>query len=83
MKNKNNSLTDKPVEAGDFKTVVPEFGRVADVQKHFGIKRATLYNLLADGLIKGIVMRVRGKKSGVRLFDMDSIRRYILSCAQT
>ena len=57
----------------------PEFGRTADVQHMFGIKRGTLYNLLQDGKIKGVLLRVRGQKSGVRLFDLDSIRRFIYS----
>jgi hypothetical protein len=69
----------EPIQPGDFKGIVPEFGRVADVTRHFGIKRGTAYNLLSDGKIRGVLLRVRGQKSGVRLFDMTSVRNFIQS----
>jgi len=69
--------TTQPVEPGDFRNHEPEFGRQRDVQFKYGIKRGTLYNLLNDGKIKGVLLRVRGQKSGVRLFDMASIRSYV------
>lgn len=68
------SKTSAPVEPGNFTGVMPEFGRAADLQKFFGLRRGTAYNLLADGKIRGVLLRVRGKKSGVRLFDMASVR---------
>lgn len=71
--------TTAPVQAGDFAGSSPEFGRWQDVQRQFGIKRGTLYNLLADGKVKGCVLRVRGQKSGVRLFDMASVRELVRS----
>jgi hypothetical protein len=72
------STTD-PVEPGKFSNEHPEFGRQRDVEKIFGIKRGTLYNLLRDGKVRGVLLRVRGQKSGVRLFEMASIRAYITS----
>jgi hypothetical protein len=69
-----------PVRAGDFTGVQPEFGRWQDLQRQFGIKRGTAYNLLADGKIKGVLLRVRGAKAGVRLFDLASVRDYIRQC---
>jgi hypothetical protein len=71
--------TAEPVQPGDFTGVTPEFGRCHDVQRYYGIKRGTAYNLLLDGKIKGVLLRIRGKKSGVRLFDMASIRDFIRS----
>jgi hypothetical protein len=68
-----------PVQPGDFQNTRPEFGRVADLTRLFGIRRGTAYNLLADQKIKGVLLRSRGQKSGVRLFDLDSVRRYIAS----
>jgi len=76
---KQKLLVTEPVQPGNFNGIAPEFGRVADVTRMFGIKRGTLYNLLADSKIRGVLLRVRGQKSGVRLFDMASIRDYILS----
>ena len=75
--------TTAPVESGNFTGATPEFGRCADVTRIFGIRRGTGYNLLRDGKIKGVLLRIRGKKSGVRLFDMDSVRQFIRSEMQT
>jgi hypothetical protein len=79
MKNliQTNGTTTEPVRSGDCTGTTPEFGRCADVQRIFGLRRGTLYNLLLDGKIKGVLLRVRGKKSGVRLFEMDSVRQFI------
>jgi hypothetical protein len=73
-------LTTEPVKAGDFGAVLPEFGRTPDATRTFGLKRGTLYNLLADRKIKGVVLRSRGQTSGCRLWDMGSIRDYIRHC---
>ena len=56
-----------------------EFGRTADLQRVFGLKRGTIYNLLAAGKIRGCLLQVEGKKSGVRLFDIQSVRDFIHS----
>lgn len=69
--------TIEPVKPSDVSGIAPEFGRCADVQRLYGLRRGTLYNLLKDGKIKGVLLRVRGKKSGVRLFDLDSVRQFI------
>lgn len=69
----------EPVQGGDFDSRTQEFGRCQDLQRLFGLKRGSAYNLLNDGKIKGVLLRVRGQKSGVRLWDMASIRAYIRS----
>ena len=71
--------TTGPVQPGNFTGSVPEFGRTDDVAVHFGIKRGSLYGLLALGKVRASLLRVRGQKSGVRLWDMASIRQYINS----
>lgn len=77
MSGDNRLKTTSTVKSGDFNNITPEFGRAGDVQKIFSLKRGTLYNLLADGKIRGVLLRVRGNKSGVRLFDMESVRDFI------
>lgn len=69
--------TTAPVQAGESNATTPEFGRWQDLQRVYSIKRGTAYNLLKDGKIKGVLLRVRGKKSGVRLFEMESVRALI------
>jgi len=56
---------------------LPEFGRWRDVERLFGIKRGTLYNLMADGQVKSVVLRRKGYVHGCRLFNLESIRQYI------
>ena len=61
---------------------IPEFGRWQDVQRLFGIKRGTLYNLLAEGKVKSISMRRKGNKHGIRLFYLPGISEYLHSMLQ-
>ena len=71
--------TSIPPQAGDFSSVAPEFGRTPDVEKVFGIKKGTLYNLFEKQKIRGYNLRHTGHVKGVRLWDMASIRDYIYS----
>lgn len=73
-------MTTAPVGGGDTNGAAPEFGRWRDVERLYGIKRGTLYTLLMDSKVKGCLLRVRGQKSGVRLFDLASVRQYIRQC---
>ncbi len=72
-----NTFTSAPVRGGDFTDTNSEFGRVADVTRLFGLRRGTLYALLRTGKVRGVLLRVQGRKSGVRLFDMASVREFI------
>lgn len=74
---KRRKTTIEPVQPGNFTGAMPEFGRLADVQRLFGLKRGTVYNLLLDGKIKGVLLRVRGQKSGIRLIQMSSVAGFI------
>lgn len=76
---KSNFLTGVPIKASDCASDNKEFGRWQDVDQIYSIKRGTAYNLLRDGKIKGVLLRVRGQKSGVRLFDLASVRDFIRS----
>ena len=77
--NEGPDFTTRPVAAGDFSGAIPEFGRTPDVERYFGIKKGTLYNLLEQGKIRGSNLRQAGQFKGVRLWDMASIRDYIYS----
>lgn len=63
--------------AGTAATVLPEFGRWQDVQRQFGIKRGTLYRLIADGKIRSITLREPGRKFGCRLIHLQSVREHL------
>jgi hypothetical protein len=76
--NNNAVLTTNPIQI-DNAINLREWGRTKDVELTFGIKRGTLYNLHADKQIQGKELRARGKLKGVRIWNMDSIRRFIES----
>jgi hypothetical protein len=46
----------------------------------FGIRRTMAYWLAKEGLIESVAVTHNGKKRGVRLFNVPSIRQYIDSC---
>jgi hypothetical protein len=72
-------MTTDPVQPGECTGVQPEFGRCADVQRIYGLRRGSLYNLHRRGKIKGVLLRVEGQKSGVRLWHLRSIHDLINS----
>lgn len=79
MTARETTKTTAPVEAADLSNAQPEFGRLRDVNRLFGLPRGTVYNLLARGRIRGVNLRVTGRKSGCRLIDLASVREYISS----
>ena len=62
---------------------LPEWGRVADVQRLLGIKRGTLYTLIASGHIKSVSMRRKGNVRGCRLILLSSVAAYLQSLLET
>ena len=74
--------TIEPVAAGNINHTAPEFVRVKDVQKIFGLKRGITYRLIGDGRIKSVCLREPGNIQGVRLIHLASVRDYINSQMQ-
>jgi hypothetical protein len=70
-------LTAAPIKPGASGSILPEFGRVPDVERVFGIKRGTLYPLLSSGEIKSAVIRKQGAKTGIRLVHLASVREFL------
>ena len=63
--------------------VLPEFGRWRDVERLFGIKRGTLYNLMAEGKVKSIILRRKGHVHGCRLIHLASVSNYLNSLMES
>jgi hypothetical protein len=72
----------EPVAVGETQQVLPEFGRVKDVQKLFGIKRGILYRWIGTGKVRSVCLREPGNKQGVRLIHLQSVSDYINSRIQ-
>jgi len=52
----------------------PEFLRIPDVERLYGLKRSKLYELLGTGEVKSVQLRKKGARTGVRLVSTQSIR---------
>jgi hypothetical protein len=69
----------KTATAATASIMEPEFVDLDGLRRGFGIKRSLAYQLLADGLIKGVSLRRRNRVRGKRLFQVDSVRAYLNS----
>ena len=68
--------TTAPVQPGAIGSHI-EFCRPADVRQLFGIGRSYCYQLIQSGAIRSTCLRQRGKRTGVRLIDVASVRDYL------
>ena len=64
-------------KAEELECQLPQYGRVEDVQRHFGLSPGTIYNLLRRGRIRGCSLPVTGKRSRIRLIDIASERALV------
>jgi hypothetical protein len=56
-----------------------EFSDSPGVHRLFSLKRGHLYSLEQEGKIKGVSLRRRGASRGKKLWDVQSIRKYLAS----
>ena len=66
-----------PLEPANLAISSPEFLTTTDVQKYFGIRKGSLYNLAKLGKVSGKALRITGQFKGVRIWSVDSIRSFI------
>ena len=79
------STTTEPINVAspNNATQLPEFGRWRDVERNFGIKRGTLYNLMAEGKVKSVFLRHKGNVHGCRLIHLASVSQYLNGLMET
>lgn len=53
------------------------WGRDCDVEEIFSIKRNALRELHRRSLVQGALVKLSGEKSGIRLWDLNSIEKYL------
>ena len=71
--------TAAPIQPGESGSLQPEFIRVPDVERIFGVKRGHCYALIGSGSVKSVCLRKAGAKTGVRLVSFASMRDYLHS----
>lgn len=83
-------LDTRPPEAADnlpaltqlSRNTKPEWLRVPEAVRIFGLSRSALYVLIAAGTIKSTALKKRGVLRGIRLISFDSLAAFIeSSCA--
>ena len=62
--------------------IEPEFVDCKGLEAGWGIKRSLAYQLLADGAIRSVSLRRRGRVRGKRLFDVASVRDFLRTQTQ-
>ncbi len=55
----------------------PEWGRLEDVQRLFGIRRSTCYELIRRGDIRSAAVRKKNARTGLRVIDLASVREFL------
>lgn len=55
----------------------PEFVRISNAVRMFGIGRTLLLAYIKSGDIKSVFLRKRGAKAGLRLVSVDSARAFL------
>ncbi|MCB1098503.1 MAG: helix-turn-helix domain-containing protein [Verrucomicrobiae bacterium] len=57
--------------------VRPEWLRIPEAIKRFGMSRTKLYELISEGDIRSVSLRKRGQIRGTRLISYDSMCDYL------
>lgn len=70
-------LTAAPIEPGASGSVLPEYGRIPDVERLFGVKRGLCFRHIANGNFRSVCLRKPGAKTGVRLIHLQSVRDWL------
>jgi hypothetical protein len=61
----------------DLTSAKPEWLRIPEAVRIFGIGRSTLYVLISEGKVKSRSLRRRGAIKGIRLISYDSLAAFI------
>jgi hypothetical protein len=78
VSNHTETLANEPAQA-HFR---PEWIRIDEAVRRFGISRSRFYQLIGDRKIKSFCLRERNKIKGIRLLSFDSICSFLESEAQ-
>ena len=68
--------TSAPIATGSCESINPEFVRLPELQRLFGIRRSYAYSLIREGKVRSFCLRKRGARTGVRLVSVDSVRAF-------
>jgi len=78
--NSNSAVTPTAVTPSN-PNLKPEWLRIPEAIRVFGLCRSTLYVLITAGKIRSTCLRKRGSERGVRLINYDSLAAYVEQAA--
>ena len=55
----------------------PEWLRIPDATRIFGVSRSQLYELISERKIRSFALRKRGRLKGIRLISYDSLSQFL------
>ncbi|BDS05227.1 hypothetical protein NT6N_02670 [Oceaniferula spumae] len=58
-------------------TLKPEFLRISDAVRIFGISRSRLFELLSEKKIPSVSLKRRGAKRGIRLISYGGLKKFL------
>jgi hypothetical protein len=73
-------FTTAPLRAST--NISPEFIEPSMMKAMFGIGRTSTYQLINEGAIRSALIRRRGRVSGKRLIEVESVRSYLRRCVE-
>jgi Helix-turn-helix domain len=73
----NMPFPKQELETGEIKASKPEWLRIPEAVRIFGIGRSSLYLLIREGRIRSCALRQRGAMRGIRLISYDSLVAFI------
>ncbi len=71
----------KPITIAIVDSSLPEYADAKGARRIFDLSRSHLYELNSSGKIRSVSIRRPGALRGRRLFDCESIRTFLNSCA--
>jgi hypothetical protein len=81
--NNHGSNDVRPVDPGaDVTRLKPEWLRIPEAMRLFGLGRSALYELVAAEKVESMAFRKPGTTRGVRLIRYDSLASYLQSAAR-
>ena len=64
-------------------TAKPEWLRIPDATRLFGIGRSSLYELITAGKVRSVCLKQRNALRGIRLINYDSLKAFIEEAVQS
>jgi hypothetical protein len=77
MDDNQNAIVNSAKRTDSLVNTRPEWLRIPEAIRLFGVGRSKLYELIGDGSIRSTCLRKRGAVRGIRLISFDSLASHV------